>query len=592
MYVNAGRGFFVFLTLVLNAVKKRLYVPPDWYELLIVTLFKNKGSRKYLEFYRGIFLSNVLPKIMEKLIKGRIIIHLKKVNLLQSGSRDNRSICDINFLLNAVIDHAKYLNKQIFITFYDYSTCFDSLWLEDSMITLWDLGVRNEMFALIYKLNEVANIRVKTPFGLTDKFECDRIVKQGSVLSSNLCSSSTAQLCDSNFAGGVYTGSFVLNDLLYVDDTTDVNDEINETYDSHHEVVNFSKSKRLCLNHPKSGLLAVNKKPHCSVPTLTIGDGVVPQVSSAKCLGNKVNERGNNKDMVEDRVKSAKAAMANCLSLCNEVTVGLFFVTSSLILYDSVFMATLLSNCQEWRNLSIEDYKKLEVTQVRYLKRVMKAPLSTPNVFVYLECGALPVKYVIHMRQLSFLHHILHLDSNDPVKKVFESQQFLPYEKNWSNEVLPLLSEYNLSDYDINHISKDAWKDIVKHNVTQVVLARLSSDIKEKTKTKHLSYNIFKSQPYMHQFSYKQVSILFKLRSFSVDCKGNRKSSHNEFTCRLCKAAEETQSHVINCPVVNEDGTILDLSKVLHGDFTEGDEEIIEICRRVDEFNKLVNDTK
>ena len=591
VYVKAGRGFFIYLTLLLNTVKRKLRVPPDWYELIIVTLFKNKGSRKLLEFYRGIFLSNILPKIMEKLIKGRINIHLSKVNLLQGGSRENRSICDNNFILNAVIDHAKYLNKQIFITFYDYSTCFDSLWLEDSMITLWELGVRNEMFALIFKLNEFAKIRVRTPFGLTDEFECERIVKQGSVLSSNLCSSSTAQLCDLNLAGGVYTGSFVLNDLIYVDDTTDVNDEVNETVYSHHEVVNFSKSKRLSVNYPKCGLLTINKKPHCRNPTLTIGDGVVPQVSAAKSLGDKVNERGNNKDMIEDRVKNAKAAMANCLSMCNEVTLGLFFVTSALILYDSVFLATLLSNCGTWRNLSKEDYKKLEITQLRYLKRVMKAPLSTPNAFVYLECGALPVRQIIHIRQLSFLHHILHLQSDDPVRKVFEAQKLLPYEKNWANEVLPLLGEYDLSEYDIDSISKDAWKDIVKHNITQVAQTQLSSVIKEKSKTKHLSYNRFIRQSYMDIFGHKQASVIFKLRSFSVDCKANRKSSNSDFTCRLCKTAVETQDHVINCPAVRGDGGLLDLSKILDGDFVSGDEEVIEICDRVNEFNKLVNDS-
>ena len=106
--------------------------------------------------------------------------------------------------------------------------------------------------------------------------------------------------------------------------------------------------------------------------------------------------------------------MVNCLSMCNEVTLGLFFVTSAIILYESVFLATLLSNCQTWRNLNNEDYKKLEVTQLRYLKRVMKAPLSTPNAFVFLEFGALPVKRILHIRQLSFLHHIVCLDSDDP----------------------------------------------------------------------------------------------------------------------------------------------------------------------------------
>ena len=589
VYVKAGRGFFVHLTVMLNAVKNELTIPTEWFELLIVTLFKNKGSRKYLEFYRGIFLSNVVPKIMEKLIKGRISVHLKKTNLLQGGSTENRSTCDNMFLLYGVIDHAKYLNKQIFLTFYDYSTCFDSLWLEDSMITLWELGVRSELFALIFKLNEVAKIQVKTPFGLTDQFECPRIVKQGSVLSSNLCSSSTAQVCDSNLKGGIYAGASIINDLLYVDDTTDVNDEINETDSSHHEVVNFSKSKRLTINHPKCALLTINKKSHHSSPTLVIGDGVIPEVNCTKCLGDMVNEKGNNVDLVEDRTKKAKGAMINCLSMCNEVTLGLFFVDSALILYQSVFLATMLSKCQSWRNLSKDNLKKLEVTQFRYLKRIMRAPLSTPNAFVFLEFGALPVNYVIHIRQLTFLHHILSLENHDPVKQMFEFQQLLPYEKNWANEVLPLLEEYQLSDYEICNVSKDAWKRRVTDNVSQAAFNKLTSYIKDKTKTKHLSYSSFCPQPYMSQFKHKHASILFKLRSFSVDCRANRKSSNNSLSCRLCNSEDETQLHIVNCPIVRKDNPLVDMTRIFQSDFSGGDEDVLELCRRVDEFNSLVN---
>ena len=33
------------------------------------------------------------------------------------------------------------------------------------------------------------------------------------------------------------------------------------------------------------------------------------------------------------------------------------------------------------------------------------------------------------------------------------------------------------------------------------------------------------------------------------------------------------------------------MSKVFHGDFLSGDEEVLELCRRVDEFNSAVNDS-
>jgi len=61
-----------------------------------------------------------------------------------------------------MIEHAKYLNSKLFLTFYNFSTCFDSLWLEDATLSL---GVKNELFALIFKMNEMANISVKTPHG-------------------------------------------------------------------------------------------------------------------------------------------------------------------------------------------------------------------------------------------------------------------------------------------------------------------------------------------------------------------------------------------------------------------------------------------
>ena len=146
VFINAGPGLIKNLTALLNLIKMSKSIPVEWIDLIIVTIFKNKGSRKFLEYYRGIFLSNIVCKIFGKLIKGRIKQKLQKVNLLQSGSRNNRGPPDSLFLVYGLIDHAKYLHKQLFLTFYDYSTCFDSLWLEDSMISLWDLGIRNEFF--------------------------------------------------------------------------------------------------------------------------------------------------------------------------------------------------------------------------------------------------------------------------------------------------------------------------------------------------------------------------------------------------------------------------------------------------------------
>ena len=60
-------------------------------------------------------------------------------------------------------------------------------------MALRDVGVSKDMLKLIYSLNKSAKITVQTPFGMTDEFETDPIVKQGTVLGSVLCSTSTAE---------------------------------------------------------------------------------------------------------------------------------------------------------------------------------------------------------------------------------------------------------------------------------------------------------------------------------------------------------------------------------------------------------------
>ena len=74
-----------------------------------------------------------------------------------------------------------------------------------------------------------------------------------------------------------------------------------------------------------------------------------------------------------------------------------------------------------------------------------------------------------------------------------------------------------------------------------------------------------------------------------MDCKVNRKSSNSNLSCRLCGSEDESQVHIINCPLVRGNSAVLDITKIFAGDFSSGDEEVLEVCRRVDEFNNLVN---
>ena len=82
-------------------------------------MYKNKGSKKKLENYRGIFLTSILSKLLEKLIqirvKGKILNYSSP---FQAGSRQNRSTADNLFLIRSIIDNSFYLKKVIHFTTY------------------------------------------------------------------------------------------------------------------------------------------------------------------------------------------------------------------------------------------------------------------------------------------------------------------------------------------------------------------------------------------------------------------------------------------------------------------------------------------
>ena len=137
--------------------------------------------------------------------------------------------------------------------------------------------------------------------------------------------------------------------------------------------------------------------------------------------------------------------------------------------------------------------KDLRTLQLRYLKKMMGIRPATANAFVYLELGVLPIDYEIHKRQLSFLHHIMSLSEEDPVKKMWRIQTKLPAHKNWWSEVKMLMEKYSihLTEEEITTMSKDTFKHKVKQAVRNYAFEKLKEECQSKEKTKSLEYLIF-----------------------------------------------------------------------------------------------------
>ena len=218
---------------VMNSIKNSHEIPDQWANVLISTIYKNKGLKKMLVNQRGIFLKLILSKIFEKININRIADNVKRIDLSQAGSRTNRGPADQTFLVRSSIDHSKYLNRPIYLVLYDYSQCFDSLWLDDCLLSLWKIGVQSEILSVIKNINKMCNIVVKTPVGLSEEFTIENIVQQGSVSGGTLCSASTGEVASEIKTGGCQIGKCNIRCLVYVDDIITINNNPEDVYYSH-----------------------------------------------------------------------------------------------------------------------------------------------------------------------------------------------------------------------------------------------------------------------------------------------------------------------------------------------------------------------
>ena len=110
--------------------------------------------------YRGIFLVPILTIVFEKRLKNRINKLLQQnISKFQNGVLKSKGVVDGLFILRTTVNHAKYLNKELLITFYDIEKCFDSLRFEDCINSLCDLGMKDDTLSLIYLMNTKASVR-------------------------------------------------------------------------------------------------------------------------------------------------------------------------------------------------------------------------------------------------------------------------------------------------------------------------------------------------------------------------------------------------------------------------------------------------
>ena len=279
-----GEEMIESLRKICQAVTDQMEGPEQWDEMTIKSTHK-KGMRMLMKNKRGLFLTNIIGKILERVVKKRNKEDFKKG--LSPNQTCGISTIDNPLVVLAIIERNNYLNKTTYITFADVQKCFDKLWLDDGIKDIWMCGVNARDAVTIKNLNRRAKITVDTPVGMTEEFVVENIVKQGTVYAVDICG---AVMDSVNKIGypviATYGPDLVINALVYMDDIVSAGSSqtSNNTIQS---CSMMEKRKQITFNTEpgKSATMIVNKKKKNNCITEQVKKGEFVEVEEYKLLG-------------------------------------------------------------------------------------------------------------------------------------------------------------------------------------------------------------------------------------------------------------------------------------------------------------------
>ena len=552
----------------MNLIKKKQQFPKLLEDCNITSIHK-KGSKKELENYRGIFRVSVLRSILDKLIYNdtnqAIDESLTDGNV---GARKERGVRDNIFVLGAITNSVVNGNSApIQVQVMDIQKCFDKMWLEASINSLYNAGLNNDNLNLLYLENNNANVAVKVNNNLSRRFSVKNVIMQGTVWGSLQCTTQMDELNkimkqdktlqykyknDPNINIGV---------LGVVDDTLAISECGNMSVVKNAVVNSFVETRRLTLHTDKSVVVHIGNPKKCksTCPTLKVHNDIMPVTDATKYIGNQVTSSGTQKSTIEDRRNKGWGKVATIMGILAEVGMGAHRVEAGLLLRKAVLHSSMLFSAEAWSGVGSKEMKRLEQVDTHLLKLLLGGHSKCPSVFYHLETGTLMLRHIVMIHRMMYHHHIITRNDDETIKKIYYKQKEERTKGDWYQL---LLEDFDFIGHEIDEEDiKQTPKNIYKKKIKELVKHSAFKLYKEKQtslkKIRELKYEKLEIKPYLKSevFTKEERTLLVKLRSQCHDSKSNfRKMNQHSLKCSFgCNAVEDQKHAFTQCqPILSK----------------------------------------
>ena len=485
------------------------------------------------------------------------------------GGRRQKNIKNHLFIVYGIINSTLYEEKScVDIGIYDLYKCFDSLWLEDCLIDLYDTlpeKQHDDNLALIYEANRTNLVAVKTPVGLTDRVNMENIVTQGGTFGPIECANSIdkiGQKCQNRGENlFLYKKMVRVLPLSMVDDILTISKCGNSSLELNTFVNAQIESKKLKFHTPdvngktKCHYLHIGKSSNLC-PELQVHGTKMERVTEDSYLGDIISEDGKNGKNIKNRIAKGVGIIAEIMTILESVTLGSHFFTSAMLLRESKFLNGILTNCDIWYGMSKEEINEFESLDRTLIRKILKTPISTPVEALYLELGIIDIGTLIKAKRINFLHYLCTRNETEMLAKFFQAQWKYPGSKDWTETVKEDLDDFEIPQ-DLKYIkskSEISFKNLVRTKSKEFSWNKHMTAKMSHSKMDDLWYSNLNLQEYMktNKFSADEVRTIFAYRTRMAKFKENFRNGSENIPCPLCQIHFDKQSMAFQCPMIKD----------------------------------------
>ena len=313
-----------------------------------------------------------------------------------------------------------------------------------------------------------------------------------------------------------------------------------------------------------------------------------------KYLGDTVENTGKIQGTIDDRKTKGQGIVANIMSIINEIPFGKHRITVGLKLREAMLINGMLFNSEAWHSVTNAQVAALESIDQTLLRSILNLPRGTPNNFLYLETGSLPIRWILALRRINYLRHIYSRSENELLRKVFNAQKEKPTKGDFVCLVEKDMSKIGVSHEQVEsgEVSKKELKEIVR----SVAFSQMRNILEKSTKTKSIEYRSFEMQEYLRSgvLTSSEITTLAGLRSNCVRAiktnfkKMYRKCLHCPLNCKTEEPLEEdTQEHVLVCEKGSKSQLTLD---AIHATIVEQEQIAVEYSKLMSERTRQMEE--